>query len=363
LVEKFPGLYLELSKKIDLGSRLVGIQLQSIDSSLLNAFISLIITSFLSKQYGLLLYWIPTSFLLMWIVLVFSLIMSQVRTRSMSEDMRKNKVKLSEKGLFLLLLRFKNTAPLFKTIAVIFFVSFVSLVIKDQLIKQKMDIPVVVPVVSCLLFFSLSIINTKVIGDIENNKKQFLSVKLGTKRWLFIMFYSVVFVGSLLVLPICSLYLLRGIYSWSTILSPLLVLILQIITTITFMNYFSSMSIKKEMTIALSRYSEIQQRIDYATMNNSMSNTDYSKIQESFEIAKMYNFTSDDSLLVNFYSLVPSPSYLLRLKTTPFLPFPKKVSKRQMYMFIRRKWREYLRNRKKTRLAKNTGVFPHFPHK
>ncbi len=282
---------------------------------------------------------------------MFSLVRSLVKSRSLQKE---NKVgitrrsRLSERDLFLLLVSFKNAVPLFKTIGILFFISFVSLVLKEMnIIGSDIEYPVVVPIISCIIFFTLPILNTKVIGDLEKNRKKLVSVKLRAFNWIIIFLYTLIYVGALFALPIWSLILLKSIYvtDTSVILPVLLVIFLQVVTVITFMNYFSAMSVKREMTFALSKLSDIQQRIDDAILNETTNKSVYSPIKESYLESKLFNLSADDSLLINFYSLFPNPIYLSRLSKKPIIDFPRRISRRLIFRIIKKKIKKYLSNR------------------
>ena len=312
--------FAELSDSVEQSSRLLALQLQSVDSSLLAAFVSLVVTSFLSKQLGLLMFWVPASFFLMWIVLMVSLVSSTTRSRRLRLEGKQtdsNVSLISERNIFVLLVRFKNGAPLFKTIGVIFFVSFLALVLKEiGTIGSDIDYPPLIPIISSLVFLSLPILNNKAIGILEKNRKLDLA-QLGCLGWFFIFIYVIVYIiGGLFVLPILSLVALKALYikDMGAAFSIFLVVFLQIITALTFMNYFSAMSVKKEITQALNRLSNIQQRISEAILTQKANDEILSETKESYLESKPYDISADDSLLVNFYSLVPNPAYLSRLK-------------------------------------------------
>lgn len=317
LTDKFA----ELSNNVDQSSRLLGLQLQSIDASLLAAFVSLVISSFLSKQFGLLLYWIPASFFLMLTVLILSLVRSIITNRQVRTEQRNTESRISlisERSIFVLLVKFKNAAPLFKTIAVIFFVSFLSLVLEEiGIITNDINYSPVVPVISSLLFLSLPMLSNKAIGILERNRGKLDLSKLGCLGGFFIFIYVIVYIiGGLFVLPILSLIALRSLYiqDVGVALPILLVVFLQVITTLTFMNYFSAMSVKKEITLALKRLSNIQRRINEVVLNQEVNDEVFSEIKEDYLESEPYDISADDSLLVNYYSLVPNPVYLSRLR-------------------------------------------------
>jgi len=224
---------------------------------------------------------------------------------------------ISERNIFVLLIRFKNAAPLFKTIGVIFFVSFLALVLKEiGTIGSGIDYPPLVPIISSLVFLSLPILNNKAIGILEKNIKLDLA-KLGCLGWFFIFIYVMVYIiGGLFVLPTWSLVVLKTLYvkDMGAVFSILVVVFLQVITALAFMNYFSAMSVKKEITQALNRLSNIHQRISEAMLTQKANDEILCEVKESYLKSKPYDISADDSLLVNFYSLVPNPAYLSRLK-------------------------------------------------
>ena len=97
--------------------------------------------------------------------------------------------------------------------------------------------------------------------------------------------------------------------------SLFIVLVLIAVTSVTFMNYFSASMVKKEMTIALFNLSKILNRINEValsqTVNEELNNEEfYDELVSDYIKAKRYEVSADDSLMVNFYSLVPNKTYL-----------------------------------------------------
>ena len=269
-----------------------------------------------SQQLGLLIFWVPASFFLMWAVLVMSLVLSTMRGWGLPGRSKKrysSVVVISERRLFLLLLRFKNSTPLFKSIGVIFFVTLLALLLKE--IGTDIDYSPIVPMISSLVFLSLPILTNKCIGILES-RRELDFAKVGCLGWSLTLVYTIVYiVGGLLVLPILSLVSLRTLYIETAggALSVVLAMGLQVITALIFINYFSAMSAKKEITKALNRLSEIHQRISEITLSQKATDEFLHELTELYLASQPYHISADDSLLVNFYSVVPNPVFLSRL--------------------------------------------------
>lgn len=305
-----------LSKNVEQSSRLIGFQLQSIDSSLLSAFISLIVSFLLSESFGLLLYWIPVSFFLMLALFIVSLVSSVLRTRKQNKERVATDVtifQMSKKTIYLRGVWFKNAGTFFKAISIIFLISLIVVMVRQMgIIGKDVSFSVVIPVISSLLFLTLPVLNNSVIGKLERTKTQLDFTKVGCLGWLLTLLCALVYIGALFALPIWSLVILRVLYvrDFGVILPILVVIFLQVVTTLIFMNYFSAISVKKEMTIALFNLSSVQQRINESVLNQDTSDEVCTGIKEGYLESKRYEISADDTLLVNFYSFAPNPAYL-----------------------------------------------------
>jgi len=313
--------FTELKNIVEQSSQIIGYQLQSIESNLLTAFISMIVSALLSTTLGFLIYWIPASFLLMWTILMNSLFRSfipQMRKGERSEDVHKveNIGLLSSATLFLLTARFKHASPLFKSIGIIFLATLISLVgYRLGVIEEDATFSIVLPIISSLLFMTLPILNNSAIGALEKWQGELDFTKIGYLGWLTIAIYVLLYVFALLVFPIWSFIVIHPIYIGEPIrlLAILVVVFLQVITALTFMNYFSASSARKELTIALFNLSNILNRINRLSFSQSFSDEIYQELSRDYIKAKRYEMSADDTLLVNFYNIIPNPAYLSSL--------------------------------------------------
>jgi hypothetical protein len=333
--------FTELKTIVLESSQVIGHQLQSIDSSLISAFLSIAITLALSNLFGPIIYWIPASFILMWLLLIYSLVkfiydiffkilkavkinnkviqVKQERTESIPIIYNKNAIIFQLKTMFI------RSSPIFKSIGVIFFISFTLLMIVNIVNMDTFSIPILlkgiprfstkIPIISSLLFMSFPILVNYTITNIDKLKR--INVKFGCKRILLFMLFTIIILSALgcvlFVLPILSIIVMKPIYiqGWSTMLPISLVTFLLIITALIFINYFSASSAKKELTIALHNLSIIYHRINFLLLSEeTIDENIYQELKESYFKAKPYEISSDDTLLINFYSIVPNPTYL-----------------------------------------------------
>lgn len=320
----------ELKNNAQQTSQVIGAQLQSIESSLLGAFISILISAFISEEFGLLIFWIPASFLLMWLLLMHSLFKSLIPRSLIPLIRRRNRTEQngnvqiaelsSDVDKFLITTWFKNSTPLFKSIGVLFFVSFLSLVLYEiDLIGEDITFCITIPLISSLLFMSLPILIKTVIANLEKSESKLDFTKIGCLGLFLISVIALVYTLVLLVFPILSFVILHPIYigGLPSILSILVVIIFQVIVALLFMNYFSASLVRKEMSIALFNLSNIQSHIEdllsKQNISQNISDEIYQELRREYTKAKRYNMTTDDTLLVNYYSIIPNPTYLSEL--------------------------------------------------
>lgn len=296
---------------------LIGAQLQSVESSVFGAITAIVIAAFISERVGLIL-WVPASFLLVWVLLVLSLIASSVRARSRME--RDGKVRtmgaLSEASRFLIVTRFKNTTPLLKSIGAVFSVSFLLLLVyQSGVIGRSVAFSIGVPLASSLFFLSLPILTSIVIAKLDKTEPVLDFTGLSWRPVLLIGVLALVYVAALLVLPVLSFLALRPVYGGELSSSSLLLVVvfLQAIAALAFMNYFSASLVRREMSEALLRLSAVHDRIEGLLSNQSISDDVYVEVREQFEQARRYSMAADDTLLINYYSIRPNPSYVSRL--------------------------------------------------
>lgn len=316
--------FTELKNATEQRARFISYQLQGIESNLLGAFISVIASAFISNALGLLKYWLPASFILIWLVLINSLVRSYIplfKKQKREEVLKATKVIkeaqttdfLSKTNLFLIAIKIKNVMPFLKTIGVLFIVSFLSIIAHELgFIEIDADFPIMLPLITSLLFLSLQILGNRAVNLLDKENLKIENKRIGCLGLLITLGYTLCFAMAILVLPVWSLVVLYPIYlvAVDTLLSMILVMLLQVITALILINYFSAGSVRKEMTIALFNMSRILNRINELPTGRSVSDEVYQELQSECTKAKRYEMSADDTLLVNFYSLVPNSTYL-----------------------------------------------------
>lgn len=319
--------FTELKNSAYQSSQVIEAQLQSVESSLLGAAVAVLISALVSGAFGLLVFWIPASFIVLWVLLMLSafrtVILSTRRVRRLFRTGQSDNAQTAglspEANLFLLNISFKNAMPVFKTIGVIFLASILSLLIyRIGLIGWFTDFCVTIPLISSLLFLPLPLLVSRVIVELERRQYELDFGRLSCGAGCLISVGALVYVLVLLAFPIWSFVLLHPIYAdgLRNNLSLVVVIILLTIVALAFVNYFSASLVRKEMGIALLRLSNIQNRIEgLLTSQGSIPDETYQGLMEEYTEAKRYDMTTDDSLLINYYSLRPNPTYLSELNS------------------------------------------------
>jgi hypothetical protein len=317
----------DLKNTVNESAQMISNQLQGVESNLLGAFIAVIASAFISNALRIIQYWVPASFILMWILLFNSFIQSYVpwfRKRDRQERIAKTEVainRIKESSLklvmFLYTTRLKNSVPMFRAIGITFFISFIALVTYVKgMIKPSSGISITLPIITSLLFISLPfllhLVLNLVLPRLEKSDLEAVISRIGCLRLLIIIFLGLFFGGAILVLPIWSLVRIYPLYEYNLSgWSLFIVLMLLAVTALTLMNYFSASMVKKEMTIALYNLSNILNRINMNEMapSQTINKKLYDDLESDYVKAKRYEISADDSLMVNFYSLVPNETY------------------------------------------------------
>jgi hypothetical protein len=318
----------DLKNTVNDSAQMISNQLQGVDSNLLGAFIAVIASAFISNALGIIKYWAPASFLLMWILMFHSFIRSYLpwfRKQDRQEPTVKSETAISllkesfeklfsEPAMFILTTKFKNSAPIFRAIGIIFFITFISLVAHVKaMIEEGSSISLTIPITTSLFLMFLPVLLHLVLLRLEKIDLEMAHNRIreiGCVPLLMIILLVLFAFFAILVLPMWSLVKLYPIYEYNLSgWSLFIVLILLVVTALTFINYFSASMVKKEMTIALYNLSNILNRINKVPLGQTISQELYNKLESDYVKAKRYEMSADDSLMVNFYSLVPNETY------------------------------------------------------
>jgi len=301
-------------------------QLQSIDSNLfIGSMFSLLVSFGISIFFNLLIYWIPSSFFLMFIWGFYSFI-SQIRKKNntiINFQELNSKQKYFQSFTF-----FKNFFPLQYSISIIFAISLILLVLfSSNTIKTDIQFNMTIPIISIFLIFIIFAFISRTINALHNKESSFFDVILdlkdipsaiGCKKACFILLFSLIFVFVIfLVLPIWSVICTYPIYgsSLSKAILMLIVIIIQFLMIIAFSCYFSSISLKSELTNTLTNFSIIDNLINEHLLKKNIDETAYKDLLKLFYQAKRFEFSVDNTFIfVNFYYLLINKVFYTNLK-------------------------------------------------
>lgn len=325
----------DLKNTVNESTQMISNQLQGVESNLLGAFIAVILSAFVSNVLGIMEYWAPAAFILMWIIMANSFVRSYIpplfKKRDRQEWGIENWVSavsrlqelfkefFSERNVFTFITRCKNLIPILRAIGIIFFICFISLVMLAKgIIGTCSAISMTIPIVTSLFLIFLPIFWHLALLKLEKSDVKTAFSKIGEVgrsalfRMILGIFFMILFAFfATLVLPIWSLVKLFPMYEYnlSALGSWFIVLVLVAVTALTLMNYFSASMVKKEMTIALYNLSNILNRINKVPLSQTISERLYGELVSDYAKAKRYEISADDTLMVNFYRLVPNDTY------------------------------------------------------
>lgn len=325
----------DLRSTVNESAQMISDQLQGVDSNLLGAFIAVLSSAFISNALGIIEYWAPASFILMWTIMANSFVRSYIpplfKKRNGQQSVLENSVVavsrlqelfkqfFSERNVFIFITRCKNLVPMLRAIGVIFFICFISLVmLAEGIIGTCSAISMTIPIVTSLFLIFLPIFWHLTLSKLEKSDVKTALSKIGevSRSFLFRILLGIIIMilftfFATLVLPIWSLVKLFPMYEYnlSALGSWFIVLVLVSVTALTLMNYFSASMVKKEMTIALYNLSNIVNRINKVPLSQTITEKLYGELVSDYVKAKRYELSADDTLMVNFYSLVPNETY------------------------------------------------------
>jgi len=136
--KKMDNRIIELKTNVVESTQIISSQLSGIESSLLGAFVSIIASAFVSNYFGILKYWIPASFIVIWILLIYSLVLSIISTifslikekkeiqlpvPDEAQKAMNAKLPSSAVNRFVFTTKFKNATSFINAIGIVFFLS------------------------------------------------------------------------------------------------------------------------------------------------------------------------------------------------------------------------------------------------
>jgi hypothetical protein len=118
----------DLRNTVNESTQMISNQLQGVESSLLGAFIAVVLSAFVSNVLGITDYWAPVAFILMWVIMVNSFVRSYIPPLSRKPDSLERtsgdwesitqllkesfRQLFSERNMFLFITKCKNLVPI-----------------------------------------------------------------------------------------------------------------------------------------------------------------------------------------------------------------------------------------------------------
>jgi len=317
----------ELRDAVNQSSEHTQRQIQSVESNtLLGAIISIIVALGISFQLKILTYWVPASFLLMYLWALYSLV--KTKENYSPENINKNleayqKIEWEKLDIGFAWF-FKNMSPLIKAVSLIYIITLAVLVlIANKTITTENSFSLLVPAITALLyapmpFFFDNLSRFFERGTFQEILNRLLNIKekVKPKGWRLILgvikvIFLILYVLLVMFLPLWALFV-----TWNIVVDILflgLVLVLQFITIILIASYFSSLSAKRELTNSLTNFADINYQINDAILSKEANQDTYDKLKTLYLTAKQYDLLIDDSLkYVNFYYLLMQRVHLKR---------------------------------------------------
>jgi uncharacterized membrane protein (Fun14 family) len=299
-------------------------QLQNIDSNLLiGSLLSFILALGISFQLKILIYWIPASFLLLYLWAFYELFRTRKAfTPENVEEIIQVFQRTDENILkFVFTWGLKMTAPIVTAVSLVYIITFIALLATYKTITVNQPFYILIPLISALLcaflpLFLDSLTKFSEKGGFNDTFKTLATIKenVSPKRWRITLGclklgFIIIFVALALVLPAVSFLITYSIISDYIFL--IIVLVLQLTFTIISSSYFSSLSVKKELTNTLTSFADIDYKINSLILSKDMKEEYYEKLKAQYLTAKQYDVSVDNSLkFVNLYTTSMNSVYL-----------------------------------------------------
>ncbi|MGB8218477.1 MAG: hypothetical protein WCE94_14365 [Candidatus Methanoperedens sp.] len=307
----------ELREMVNQSSEHTQRQLQNIDSGLLvGSLISLILALGISFQLKILIYWIPASFILFFIGILYWLLPRKDAFKKEAFEEVITAYQTFDKKFYLVIdLAFKSMSPITTAIGLVYIVTLIALgLIVNNTITVSQPFNILIPFISALLGISLPLIFERLIEKYVNKVFSELVKRKETvkpKEWdIIVGVVNVVIILILVGLPIWAFSTTRPIISDYIFL--IIVLFLQFMFMAVSASYFSSLSVKKELNNTLTNFANLDYLINDFILSKNINEEKVKKLKELYLTAKQYDVLVDSLKFVNLYYISMNNVYFNR---------------------------------------------------
>jgi len=305
---------------------------RQIDNIEKNAYIFGIISLLLSlgASYYLKIfeYWIPASFLLMYSWAFFSIKTSKKYVAKKTVDQGLEIYKKTDKEVLehCTISGLNNLSAIMKSATIIYIVTvFILLAIHMNWIETESKLNILFPLVTCLFFipgpyFLDNLIQMfkergyqkfldKIIHYKKIDKREKIS-KITLASVVLILIYIIV----VLAFPIISFFdTLSLAKDW---LLLLFVALFQFMLILLFSNYFSALTVKKELSNTITNYADINYLINDLILNKKCNRQELENLKHLYFTAKPYDYVVTSLFkYIQFYFLIPNRVYLKHISS------------------------------------------------
>ena len=316
--------YMELRNAVNESAQLTKNQVDSIKfQNPLTILVSVTISLGLVYWLKIAVYWIPASFLIMYLWGLKGLTSSKKSfdPDKVEKSIEIKKVLKQEQISHGVDWFFTNLSNFAKATAIIYGVSlFILLAINQNWIESTKEVPMLWPILSMIIYLPLPFLlnrTNKFIKNILHEPFQFLEIvrdSFGRKGLSFVLgilkavFIVVVILGSILA-PIVALFQTLGlVQDW---LFFAIVVIVQFISIMIISSYYSSQTASKHLTNTLTNYADINYQITHLLLYEKGDEIQYKNLRRMYLTAKPYDLLIDDSMqFLQFYYLIMNRTYV-----------------------------------------------------
>lgn len=319
--------FIELRDAVNESAQLTKNQLESIKFQSPLAIVSSLGISFgLVYWLKIAIYWIPASFLIMYLWGLKGLASSKksFEPENVEKSIQIKKVLKQEQinhGVDWFFLNLSNFA---KATAIIYGVSlFILIAINQRWIDANQEISMWWPVFALLVYLPVPFLLDRTKNFIKNslnNQFEFiesvretfgksgLSIVLGILKIIFI----VILILGVILAPLVALFQTIGfIQDW---LFFALVVILQFISIMILSSYYSGLTASRQLANTLTNYADINYQINYLIINKKEDEQQYSRLKRMYLTAKPYDILIDDSIqFLQFYYLIMNRTFMAEI--------------------------------------------------
>lgn len=317
----------ELRDAVNQSSEHTQRQLQNIQSNIFFGFLlSIVFALGISYLLKIMLYWIPASFLLMYLWALYSFISNGGKFNRKQLDTNIEKYHKLEGIKFEIGISyiFKNISPLINGVSLIYAITLLVLIlIANGAIVPNKSFSLIIPSVVAFMYIPIPFFIDNLERYIRQNSfnqslTQLFELKQKEEATQFkifilaaILFFLFVYILIIIFLPLGAL--LKTYTIVEEILFLVLVLILQLSVIIMFGSYFSSLSAKRELSNTITNFADINYQINDAILSENITANEIERLKKMYLTAKQYELYIDSSLkFVHFYSLMMHRVYIKR---------------------------------------------------